>query len=154
MNDRTIRAFNTFFILAVFSLFAICSLLVVLFGANVYHGLVSDLDANNEVRTSLSYVSNKVRAADSRDISVRTDAGQQVLVITRQYSGEKYDTYIYHYQGSLYELFTKAQNQFVPGNGDKITPLSGFSVKKDGDRLTLTATGKDRRTATIGLQLT
>lgn len=153
MSDRTARAFNTVFLLAVFGLFAVCSLFVVLFGANVYHKIVSDLDANSEVRTSLSYVSNKVRSADAGEVAVRTVDGQQVLVISHEYSGKKYSTYIYQYRGSLYELFTDAGNQPVPGNGDKITALSGFSVSKSGDRLTVSVTGKDSRTVSAELVL-
>ncbi len=153
MSDRTARAFNTFFVLAVFGLFAVCSLFVVLFGANVYHKIVSDLDANNEVRTSISYVSNKVRSADAGDVAVRTVDGRQVLVISRKYSGKEYSTYIYQYRGSLYELFTDAENQPVPGDGDKITALSGFSASKNGDRLTVSVTGQDSRTASAELVL-
>ncbi len=153
MNNRTIHAFNAVFVLAVFSLFAVCSLFVVLFGANVYHQMTASLDANNEVRTSLSYVSNKVRAVDGRDVTVRELGGRQVLVIGRTYGGEAYRTYIYYDRGSLYELFTKAENKFVPGNGDKVTAVSGFSMSKSGGRLILTAAGKDRRTAAVELLL-
>lgn len=153
MGNRMVRSFNTAFILAVFTLFAVCSLFVVLFGANVYHKVVSGLDGNSEVRTSISYVSNKVRAADARDVTVRAVDGRQMLVIGSQYGGKEYSTYIYQYQGSLYELFTGVENQPVPGNGDKITPLSGFSVSKSGDRLTVSATGKDSRSAAAELIL-
>ena len=153
MDNRTIRSSNTAFILAVFTFFAVCSLFVVLFGANVYHKVVSELDGNSEVRTSISYVSNKVRAADARDVTVQTVNGHQMLVIGSQYDGKKYSTCIYQYQGSLYELFTGAEIQPVLGNGDKITPLSGFTVSKSGDRLTVSATGKDSRSAAVELML-
>ena len=153
MDNRTIRSSNTAFILAVFTFFAVCSLFVVLFGANVYHKVVSKLDENSEVRTSIFYVSNKVRAADARDVTVQTVDGHQMLVIGSQYDGKKYSTYIYQYQGSLYELFTGAGIQPVLGSGDKITPLSGFSISKSGDRLTVSATGKDSRSAAVELML-
>jgi hypothetical protein len=154
MNNRTIHAFNTLCLLAIFSLFAVCSLFVVLFGANVYHKVVAGAESNSEVRTSLCYVSNKVRTVDAQDVAVQTIDGQQVLVLRQNYDGETYNTYIYHYRGALYELFTKADNHFAAGNGDQITPLSGFSVLKNGSTLTLTATGANQQAAAVELFLT
>lgn len=153
MNGKNAHSFDTVFVLSIFCLFAVCSLFLVLIGANDYRGIVGQMDANNETRASLSYVANKVHAAGSGNTAVETIDGQQALVIASSYNGEEYRTYIYEYKGSLMELFTKAQNPFTPGNGDTITEISAFRMSQAGGKLNLSATGRDRRTLTLSLFL-
>ena len=153
MNGKNTHSFDTIFVLLIFCLFTICSLFLVLIGANVYRGIVGQMDSNNETRASLSYVANKVHAADSGETAVQTINGQQTLVITANYNGEEYHTYIYEYKGSLMELFTKAKNTFIPGDGDKITAISGFTMTQNNSNLNLSATSKDHRTLTLSLFL-
>ena len=153
MNSKSTHSFDTIFVLLIFCLFTICSLFLVLIGANGYRGIVSQMDSNNETRASLSYVANKVHAADSGKTAVQTINGQQALVITANYNGEDYHTYIYKYKGSLMELFTKAKSPFTPGDGDKITTISEFTMAQDGSKLNLSATSKDKRTLTLSLFL-
>jgi hypothetical protein len=153
MNGKSSHSINTVFVLLVFCLFAVCSLFLVLIGANVYRGIVGNMDSNNETRASLSYVSNKVHAADGKDVELQTINGRQTLVISAQYNGKDYHTYIYEFNGSLMELFTKADNAFTPGSGDKITPVSEFTMTKSGSELNLAASGKNHRRLTMNLSL-
>lgn len=153
MNSRNTHSFETVFVLSIFCLFAVCSLFLVLIGANTYRGIVEKIDSNNETRASLSYVANKVHAADSGETSLQTIDGRQVLVITSNFSSSDYRTYIYEYEGSIMELFTSAQNSFTPGDGDRITKISEFKMTQTGKRLNLSATGENRRTLTLSLFL-
>lgn len=154
MNSRNSHSVYTVFVLLIFCLFAVCSLFLVLIGANVYHGIVDKMDSNNETRATLSYVSNKVHAADSRDVSVETLGGQQTLVIRSDFSGKKFKTYIYYHDGYLMEFFTGAENGFSAGSGDKITPVSSFSMEKNGNRLSFSVSGQNRRSLSLSLSLT
>lgn len=151
MNGKKTHSLDTIFVLLIFCLFTICSLFLVLIGEHVYRGIVDQIDSNNEIRASLSYVANKVHAAEIDETAVQTIKGQQVLVITENYNGEDYHTYIYEYKGFLMELFTKADNSFTPGDGDKITEITGFAIAQKGSKLNLYATGKDHRTITLSL---
>ena len=153
MNGKGARSFDTVFVLLIFCLFTVCSLFLVLIGAKVYRGIVGQMDANNETRASLSYVANKVHAAGSGNAAVRTIGGQRALVISSDYGGENYRTYIYEYKGSLMELFTKAEHPFTPGDGDIITEIPAFRMSQSGGKLELSATGRDRRTLTLSLFL-
>lgn len=145
MNRKIIQSLDTVLALSVFCLFAVCSLFLILIGSNVYRGIVNSMDSNSEIRTSLSYVSNKVRSADRNEVSLQSANGLQILVIANQYGGEKYNTYIYQYDGCLMELFSKADKAFTPGGGDKITPVAAFTITKKGNMLYLSATGRNRR---------
>lgn len=142
MTEKRTHSFNTVFILIVFSLFAVCSLFLVLIGANVYKNIVDDMRTNNETRASLSYVANKVHAAGTGETAMRTIDGRQVLVLTSEANGEIYHTYIYEDGGYLLELFTRAENGFKAGDGDKITPVSGFSMAENDGLLIISVNGK------------
>ena len=153
MNGKNAHSINTVFVLLIFCLFAVSSLFLVLIGANVYRSIVDKMDANNEMRSSLSYVSNKVRSADSRDVSVESLGGQETLVIASEFNSEKYNTYIYQYNGYLMELFTKADNDFKAGDGDKITPVTTFTITKNESELSLEVSGGDNRKRSLKLSL-
>ena len=49
------------FLLALFGVFLISALFIVLFGANIYKKTVNDMDANFSARTSVSYITEKIR---------------------------------------------------------------------------------------------
>lgn len=154
MNSRNTQSINTFFMLVVFSLFAISSLLLVLIGANGYKRIVANMDENNEIRSSLSYVANRVHAAGAGQAELQTIDGTQTLVLTSDWNKSKYKTYIYEYKGFLMELFTRAENAFTAGSGDKITSVDNFAMSKSGSRLTLSVTGKKGEKVTMNLCLT
>ena len=55
------------FILALFAVFMISALFIVLFGARIYKKVVADADTNYNARTSIAYISEKIRQHDSED---------------------------------------------------------------------------------------
>ena len=154
MNSRNSHSVYTVFILLIFCLFAVCSLFLVLIGANVYRGIVGKMDSNNETRATFSYITNKVHCADSRDVSVETLDGQQTLVIRSAYNDREYKTYIYYCNGYLMEYFTSAENGFSAGSGDRITPVCSFKMEKSGNRLNLSVSGETSRGLALSLSLT
>lgn len=153
MNSRSSHSVNTVFVLLIFCLFAVCSLFLVLIGANSYRRIVGEMDSNNETRASLSYISNKVHAANGSDVRIETLNGQEALVIRSNAGEREYNTYIYLYDGYLMELYTRAGNGFTPGNGDKITPLTAFTMEKNDSELALSVCGKNRRSLSLNLFL-
>lgn len=153
MNSRSSHSVNTVFVLLIFCLFSVCSLFLVLIGANSYRRIVGEMDSNNETRASLSYISNKVHAVNGKDVGIQTQDGQKVLVIGSNEGDRKYNTYIYLYKGYLMEFFTRADNGFTPGDGDKITPLTAFTMEKNGSELMLSVCGENRRSLSLNLFL-
>ena len=70
------------FTIALFCAFAATSLIVVIIGANVYQGTVRGMNENYALRTSLSYVSQKVRQNDGAgEIHIGTLDGVPALVL-------------------------------------------------------------------------
>lgn len=145
---------DSVFVLLVFGLFAVTSLILVLIGANVYRGVVKDTDANNEIRSSLSYVANKVRANDAQGaVTVETKECGNVLTFTSQSEAHTYKTYIYFYNGQLMELFCRAESAFQPQTGTVITALKDFSVQQSGSVLTFFAAGEGQQDLRLQLCL-
>lgn len=153
MNEKNAHSIQTVFVLSIFCLFTVLSLFLVLIGANVYRSIVSQTQSNSETRTLLSYVSNKVHSAGAGEVSLQTVSGVPALVLSSAYNGQEYRTYIYEYNGAVMEQFTRASNRFTPGQGDKITSVSKFSMSQSGQELRLTAAGKDGLGLSLSLSL-
>lgn len=153
MQIKRIKFIDTLFVLILFCLFTVLSLFVILIGAHAYNGIVQDMSGNNQMRASLSYVANKVRAGDeSNAVTVDRISGQDVLTIRANYDGVEYRTYIYYYNGNIMEQFNKAEKAFQLGAGDKITTAKAFHVEKNpNNRLNLTAT--DDKNRQLSLQI-
>ena len=155
MQIKRIKFIDTLFMLILFFLFTVLSLFVIVIGAHAYNGIVQDMDSNNQMRASLSYVANKVRAGDeSGAITVDKINGQDVLTIRANYDGAEYRTYIYYYNGCIFEQFGKAEKAFQLGSGDKITAVKAFHVEKNANnQLNLTATDDKNRQLALQIAL-
>ena len=126
------------FALLLFGVFASCVLLVLFMGTSVYSRLTERSQQAYDRRTSVQYVTTKVRQVPSAaNVSVQDLDGVSALTITEDISGELFNTRIYCYDGWLMELFTFADNEFNPADGQRIMPAQGFTASLDGDRLTL-----------------
>jgi hypothetical protein len=98
---------DSVFVLILICAFAICSLFVILFGAQVYNGIRVRSEENDNVRTGLMYLRSKVRAYD-RPGGVSADAlhaGSDVLMLMSEpFWGIFYEvTYIFYREGALHE---------------------------------------------------
>ncbi len=121
------RKFDTVFIVLLFVLFALTAGMLVLIGASQYRITTDSINRNYEIRTASSYLTEKMHQYDtSSGVSVTEHA----LVFSETIEDNQYLTYIYYYDGALYELFTAADTDFVPGAGAEIMPLNGFNAEK------------------------
>ena len=136
---------SSFLVLLVFGLFAVTSLFLVMIGANVYKNTVKNTDQNNELRASLNYVVNKIRANDVKGgVSVEEIDGYEVICLRRTYDGEDYCTYLYYDEGALKESFVDVSYGFHPDEGDEVVKTHGFAASQDASgAVTVTVTGED-----------
>jgi len=136
------NSIGSFFILIVFSVFAICSLLLVVIGSNAYGSIVSKIEENNQTRASLNYITNKIRQNDeSGAINVVSLEKLDVITIDQTILKEDYITYIYYFDGYLNELFLKSNSDFIPQDGTKIVSVSTFDVNKQDNMLYINVSG-------------
>lgn len=118
--------------LLLFAVFAVCILAVLLTSADTYRRL-SDRDQNSySRRTAAQYITTKVRQADRQGaVSVHSFEGQNALVLAEEIDGETYLTRIYYHDGYIRELFTSADAEMLPEDGEKILEAAGFLAYAD-----------------------
>lgn len=100
-------------------------------GSSAYLRLTDWQNRTADLRIGLSYIDVKVRSHDAAGaIAIRPDpfSGNDALVISRSVGEETYLTWIYVYDGSLFELFVRSDASVNPAMGSKITDASSFSV--------------------------
>ncbi len=119
--------------LLTFVLFAISILFVLLNGAGVYRRLTQRDQHSYDSRTCVQYIATKMhQAPSSTAVSVDTFGTVDCLQISQDIEGLEFVTRIYCYENWLMELFTLADNEFYPEDGEKILPLGNLSVSRDG----------------------
>ncbi len=124
------------FILALFAVFMISALFIVLFGARIYRKIVADSDINYNARTSIAYISEKIRQHDTTDgVDIVSDGDRPVLRLTENYGGTDYYTYLYEMDGSLREITTPAEYDPAYSAGQSILSVSYFNVEKINEAL-------------------
>ncbi len=137
MEFRTNRhVIDLVFPIAVFFVFTASSLAVLMLAANIYHTQTTDADNNYMTRTSLAYVSEKIRQNDANGgISVRTVEDRSCLAIESVSYDVSYTTYIYEYEGTLKELFIRDDAKLRLKDGKDIMEVKEFSIEEIGDGL-------------------
>ena len=120
---------DVLFVLTLFSVFAVSSILLIAVGAKVYQNTINNMETHFTSTTSLSYITEKIRQNDvNGGISIEAFGDGDALVLTTRYNEEEYCTYIYSHGGYLKELFTKRSISLSPEAGQNILEILDFSV--------------------------
>ena len=142
------------FVFALLSAFAILSILIVLLGARVFRTVEDNAAMNQQTRTPLMYLANKVRSHDTGALVEVFDGPEgSVVSLGALYAGEQYNTYIFYSQGKLMEYFGKADAGFRPEFGEAMLDVSGFSAVLEGDLMALSVVSPDGVEHTLHLLL-
>ena len=138
------------FVLALFGVFTLSALVLVILGANIYRQTVSYMSANYESRTACSYLAEKVRQNDMYDsVTLESFEGTDALALSR--TSLDMVTYIYFYDGSLREQTMRRGANIGSdplGSGTAIMALEDFQFQRVNDRLVslqlTTASGEEK----------
>lgn len=139
------------FVLSLFLVFAVCSIVLIILGADVYQKQVNHMENNYESRTSIAYLFEKIRQNDSiNSISIDTKGESEALKLITNINDTDYAIWLYEYDGFLYELFTRAEIDLSPEAGQKILEISTLNfdqisstlynvsfTNKEGENITL-----------------
>lgn len=129
-TDKTSKKIDSIFVLALITLFAATSFVLVLIGAKHYRHVTDVMDTNYEERTVSSYLTEKIRQHDTRDTITITDLENiPALSIRITERDICYTTYIYFYNGFLRELVVTEDSVFSLSAGQEIMELQGFHPK-------------------------
>ena len=153
MNNKneTRHMIDVLFVLTLFCVFAVCSVLLIAVGAKVYQNTINNMETHFTSTTALSYITEKIRQNDiSGNLSIEKFDGNDALVLSSEYNGEEYCTYIYSFNGHLKELFTKKNIKLSPQAGQDILAISDFSVMLlDDDLYEITLVDSNHKSKTI-----
>lgn len=137
------------FVLALFALFAIASVLLIAIGVSVYRQGAEAMGENNTVRTSYAYVSEKIRRADAEGLIESGSFGDGDALFLRYYIDDiSYTTTLYVHEGMLTELVARTDLSFPPSAGQPVTALGKLKcqeLSEDLLRITLIETGGEER---------
>lgn len=150
-NNEKQFSFQFVFIMILFLMIVILSSMIILLGKNIYSKVNEERALNYEKRVSIAYVANKIRQADRKN-SVRTESlsGQSAVVISEIYDGYEFETWIYFYDGAIYEMFADKSIAFSPDDGMKVTDAESFNIEKLKDNLyKLSVSDKEKTTELI-----
>lgn len=124
------------FVIALFCLFALSAIFLISIGADIYGKTMTNMEHNFDARTSLAYVTEKIRQSDQMDqIAIGNLDDCPALVITYHTSDSTYITYIYEFNGYLKELMIKDAISLGPEAGQNILEIKDFQVRQINDQL-------------------
>ncbi len=119
--------------LVVFGVFALCLLLLLLTGADVYGRLVDRGQSSHTRRTAVQYLATRVHQAEQPAVTVEDFCGLDALALGETINGRGYVTLVYCYEGWLWELFAAEGGDFSPEDGQRLTEAEKLSLKlEDG----------------------
>lgn len=148
------RPLDYIFILILLCVFAAGSLLAVILGANVYREVTSDVDDNFQVRTTLSYLSTKIRQGDDCDaVRVEEKDGVNALVLESFDGEELCETWIYAYDGFLCETYFAKGTPFELEYGLQMIPSYGLNIEMNGRMIYLQAANQKGEWRSLTLSL-
>lgn len=138
-KHRTVQhSMQGVFVFVLLGLFAVMSTLMVLLGAQMYRNTVDRSTANNEDRVLGAYVRSMIRAEDTRGAMVVGEYdGVKTLAMREDLDGEPYVTWLYCYDGHMYECFTSDDGTFNPESGTAICPAQRFEPSLENGLLTV-----------------
>ncbi len=124
--------------LLLFCVFAIGILSVLLSGAGAYRRLTLRDSRSYDSRTCAQYVATKLRQAPGPESVELAPFGEgDALYIYQEIGGELYLTRIYCHEGWLMELFTAAETEMEPQDGEKILQAQSMALRLEQDLLGL-----------------
>lgn len=130
-QTRQKHMIDLIFPIALFFVFAASSLAVLFLAADLYGTTTKEIQANDQSRTCLSYITQKIRQNDSAgEISIEEIEGTRCLVLPGSYNNAACTTYIYLYDGMLKELFINDGVDISFKTGKAIMEVSSLTMKQ------------------------
>lgn len=118
------------FILGLLAVFGITSFFVIMIGAKQYQSIADRMSDNYETRTLSSYLEEKLNQNDifGSGAVVQLDS-TDALALTQTINQQSYTTYIYAYNGYLWEITVNSDTSVSPGNGQRILETGEMNIE-------------------------
>lgn len=133
MKKQTVQRhmIDILFVLSLFCVFAVSSVLLILFGADIYKKTVQQMEDNYTSRTSIAYITEKIRQSDvEHAIKIISQNDTQILMLTNVINDIPYAISLYEYDGYLYELFARTDLELPLDAGKPVMELHSLSFSQ------------------------
>lgn len=135
-QTRSRHVIDLIFPIALFFVFAASALIVLILAADLYGTTTSRLRVNDENRSALAYIEEKIRQNDTEGaLKIVSIEDRDCLAMSADYNGVLCTTYIYEYDGMLKELFIRDDVPFSLKSGRDIMEISSLTITNPEDRL-------------------
>lgn len=138
-KGQKFKSIDILFALLLFSIFAMAVLMVLLSGGNIYKRVVNDMSAQYAGRTSISYITTKIRHCDTKE-GVRIGSfgdGDALFLSQEGADGHMYETIIYLYEGQVKEQYVERGSSFSPKTGTTILDVYSIRFKSDDNDIVI-----------------
>lgn len=127
---------DALFPITLFLVLTLFAFMVIVLASKIYENTTENSHRNHQARIALSYISEKIHQADDEcSISVESFDSLDALTFYQTYKGVGYYTYIYYYEGSLREIFSREGTSLSLSDGKAVLALQNFSMKKADENL-------------------
>ncbi len=154
--ERKKHSIDVLFMFVLFAVFAILSVLIIFIGSGVYSRITENKVINEQTRTTLSYIANKVRETDGIENIYSTEKeGSQVLVLKAEYEDYAADTWIYEYDSKLMEMTVDSGDEFELRFGDVLLDTDGveFYIDEEEKLLKVSIFDKNAKESKVSIYL-
>ena len=122
------------FTILLLGIFALTAISVAVIGAKVYANSADKMHANYDTRTSIVYLSEKIRTNPDDSFDVRDLNGSLALVLSKEVNGTVYESWLFVTDDYLREApMIVSGDTVLPGAAQRIMPLQSLDAKlRDG----------------------
>ena len=152
MIGKKKHSVNMMFTVLLLGIFAMAAIFVAVLGAKVYANSADKMHANFDTRTSLVYLSEKIRTSQGDNFTVRSlDDGTTALVLTEEVRGTVYESWIFVSNDRLCEITVAEGDKVLPGIAQQIMDLKSFNaiIHDHGVEITVITLAGDTNTTYI-----
>lgn len=122
------------FIIALLGVFTITAFFTLIFGSQIYSGIVNERDEKHFSRTAYHYITEKMHSHDEAGCVDIIDCGEgKALRLKTANEASEYYTYLYYEDGAVREFTAIANFDFNFTGGTKIFDAKNFFVEELGD---------------------
>lgn len=153
---RKRHSIDVLFMFVLFAVFAILSVLIIFIGSGVYNKISDNKTLNEQTRTTLSYMVNKVRASGlGENIYIKDMDGTEVLTVKNNADGISIETLIYEHNGKLMEMTVAEGDSFELQFGDALIDIGKveFDIDKEKNLLSIEVTNEQGEGSSVSLYL-
>ena len=145
------HSINIMFTILLLGIFALMAVFVAVMGAKVYANSADKLQANFDTRTSIVYLSEKIRTCPGDNYAVRDVNGNTAIVLSEAVSGHVYESWIFVADEKLCEVTVSQGDTVNPEIAQQIMPLKSLDaqLKNGGIEISVETVAGDRNSTFI-----